>query len=175
MFQVKDVIVYGSQGVCQITGTEEKRINGSKKLYYVLKPVEDKSATIFVPTDNELARKKMRRLLTKEEIHSLIAAMETEDALWIDNENARKERYREILAGADHRELIRMIKAVYAHKKEREAQGKRLHISDERFFKDAENILYSEFQYVLHITDKAALLTYIFQYIEQNGKDPGRV
>ena len=30
MFQVNDVIVYGTQGVCKITGTEEKRLVGRK-------------------------------------------------------------------------------------------------------------------------------------------------
>jgi CarD family transcriptional regulator len=60
-----------------------------------------------------------------------------------------------------------MIKAIYAHKKEREAEGKRLHISDEHFFKDAEQMLYNEFQYVLDIQNKADLITYIFKRLEK--------
>ena len=35
MFQVNDVIIYGAQGVCQITGTEEKTVGGKKKTYFV--------------------------------------------------------------------------------------------------------------------------------------------
>ena len=31
MFQVDDVIIYGAQGVCKITGTEEKTVDGRKK------------------------------------------------------------------------------------------------------------------------------------------------
>ena len=34
-------------------------------------------------------------------------------------------------------------------------------MSDERFFKDAEQILYNEFQYVLHMASKADLMAYI--------------
>lgn len=166
MFQVNDVIVYGTQGVCKIVGTEEKMVNGTKKNYYVLKPVSDKGATIFAPADNELVLKKMRRLLTRDEIHQLIDSMQSENVVWINNENARKERFRGILAKGDHLELISMIKSIYAHKQEREAEGKRLHMSDEHFFKDAEQILYHEFQYVLQIESKHELMDYILSRIE---------
>ena len=152
MFQVNDVIIYGAQGVCQIAGTEDKTVGGAKKTYFILKPVNDKGATIFAPTDNAHVLKKMRRLLSKDEINKLIDSMPDENALWVSNEN-------------EHLELIRMIKAIHAHKTAREAEGKRLHVSDERFFKDAEQILYNEFQYVLDIHSKDDLLRYITQRI----------
>jgi CarD family transcriptional regulator len=60
-----------------------------------------------------------------------------------------------------------MAQALYLHKKEREAEGKRLHMSDEYFMKDAEQILYNEWQYVLNV-DKAGLMNYIFSRIESN-------
>lgn len=167
MFQANDVIIYGAQGVCKITGTEEITVSGKKKTYFVLKPVGDKGSTIFAPTDNELVLRKMRRLLTKDEIHKLIDSMPEENAAWVANENERKELYKNILTKGDHLELIKMIKAIYAHKKERETEGKRLHMSDERFFKDAEQILYNEFQYVLDITGKDDLMRYIFDRIEK--------
>lgn len=167
MFQVNDVIIYGAQGVCKITGTEEKAVGGKKRTYFILKPVSDKGSTIYAPTDNEIVLGKMRRLLTKDEIHKLIDAMPEENATWVENDNERKEQYKKILSGGDHMELIKMIKAIYAHKKEREAEGKRLHMSDERFFKDAEQILYNEFQYVLDLGGKSDLMTYIFTRLEK--------
>ena len=167
MFQMNDVIVYGTQGVCEITGTEEKVISGKRKTYFVLKPVGENGSTIFVPTDNEAVLGKIRRLLTKDQIHQLIDSMGTDDALWMDDENARRELYKSILAKGEHAELIKMIKAIYIHKKQREAEGKRLHMSDERFFKDAEQLLNNEFQYVLKLHSKEALLAYIFDRIEK--------
>lgn len=167
MFQVSDVIIYGAQGVCQIIGIEEKSVSGVKKSYYVLKPVQDKGSTIFAPKDNEVVLKKMRRLLTRDEVHELIDSMQTEDGMWISNEVERKELYRGVLARGDHRELIKMIKAIYAHKLQREAEGKRLHLSDERFFKDAEQLLYNEFQYVLDISSKDEMMAYILARIEK--------
>ncbi len=167
MFQVNDVIIYGTQGVCKITGTEEKTVSGKKKTYFVLKPVSNQGATIFAPTDNEVVLRKMRRLLTRDEIHKLIDSMRSENAVWVANESERKELYKSTLAKGDRMELIKMIKAIYTYKKEREAEGKRLHLSDERFFKDAEQILYNEFQYVLDLGGRDDLMSYIFGRLER--------
>ena len=173
MFQVNDVIIYGAQGVCIIAGIEEKNDNGVPKSYFILKPVNDKGATIFAPTDNELVRRKMRRLLTKDEIHKLIDSMPEESPVWVVNENERKELYKNILTKGDHIELIKMLKAIYAHKQECEAAGKHLHMSDDRFFKDAEKILYNEFQYVLNLQGRNDLMAYILERIETQKQQKG--
>lgn len=167
MYKVNDVIIYGSQGVCRVEDIQEKTVSGSKRMYYVLKPVSDKGATIFAPTGNEYVLKKMRRLLSKDEINRLIDSMPDENLIWLENENERKELYKKVLAGGDRLELIKMIKAIYAHKIAREAEGKRLHMSDERFFKEAEQILYNEFQYVLDLSCKEELMAYVFARIEK--------
>ena len=93
--------------------------------------------------------------------------MPEENVQWITGENERRERYKKILEKGSHLELIQMLKAIYAHKREREVAGKRLHMSDERFLKDAEQILYNEFQYVLGISDKEELMAYIMERIEK--------
>lgn len=169
VFQINDVIIYGSQGVCVIEAIEIKDISGGKKEYYVLKPVKDQGSTIYAPTENPLVQKKMRRLLTVSEINALIDSMPNENTAWIDNVNDRKECYKNLLAEGDHSSLIRMIKAIYAHKKQRESAGKRLHVMDEHFFKDAEQILYNEFQYVLNLKSKDDLMKYILDRLKDNG------
>lgn len=167
MFKVNDVVVYGAQGVCEIVGIDEQRIDGMNKQYFVLKPKGDAAATFYVPTWNEKALAKMRKVLTKNDVDALIDSMPSKRPAWIANENERREAYRKILAGGDHAAIISMIQALYFHKKEREAEGKRLHMSDEHFMKDAEQLLYNEWQYVLNV-DKAGLMAYIFERIEKN-------
>lgn len=167
MFQVNDAIIYGVHGVCKIRGTEDRTVGGTTRTYLVLQPESDKGAAFFVPTDNPHVLEKIRRLLTKDQIHRLIDAMPENDGVWVEDENARRELYKGILTKGDHTELIRMLKAIYAHKKELELTQKRLHISDERFFKDAEQILYNEFQYVLGLESKEALMAYILDRIEK--------
>lgn len=34
-----DVVVYGSQGICRITGTEKMRVGGKSTVYFILNPV----------------------------------------------------------------------------------------------------------------------------------------
>jgi CarD family transcriptional regulator len=165
MFKVNDVIIYGTQGVCEIADIEEKSISGIKKEYYVLKPVQYPGSTIYAPINNEHILKKMRRLLTVSEINNLIDSMPDETSAWIDNVSERKEHYKGLLASGDHSGLIQTIKAIYAHKQKREAEGKRLHVMDEHFFKEAQQILYTEFQYVLNLNSKKDLMQYILNRI----------
>lgn len=167
MFKINDVVVYGSQGVCEIVDIEEKKIDGANKSYFVLKPKADRGATFYVPTWNEKAWGKMRKVMTKKDVNALIDSMPNKTPIWISNENERKEAYKKILTSGDQAAIISMVQALFIHKKEREAEGKRLHMSDEHFMKDAEQLLYNEWQYVLNV-DKAGLMSYIFSRIESN-------
>ena len=167
MFKVNDVVVYGSQGVCEIIGIDERKMDGVSRTYFVLKPNDDKGATCYVPTWNEKALAKIRRVMTKQEVDALIDSMPNKSPTWIANEKVRKEAYKNILASRDQAAIISMVQALFSHKKEREAEGKRVHMSDEHFLKDAEQLLYSEWQYVLNV-DKAGLMAYIFERIERN-------
>lgn len=162
MFQIHDTVLYGADGVCTITGTEHKAIGGTTATYYVLKPVYNPSSTIFVPTNSKQLLSKMRRILSAAEIREIIRSMPAEDALWIENEAERKARYRTVLASGDRTELVRMIKALYLHQQEQQTKGRKLHLSDERFFKEAEKLLYDEFALVLNIK-REQVLPFIMQ------------
>ena len=109
----------------------------------------------------------MRKVMTKKDVDALIDSMPNKKPTWIANENERKEAYKRILASGDQAAIISMVQALFSHKKEREAEGKRLHMSDEYFMKDAEQLLYNEWQYVLNV-DKAGLMAYIFERLEGN-------
>ena len=161
------MVVYGTEGVCQIIGVENQKVGTENKVYFVLKPKSDKEATFYVPTWNEKALGKMRKVMTKQDVDALIDSMPERKPTWIENEKERKEVYKNILAGTDQAAVISMVQALYIRKKEREAEGKRLHMSDEYFMKDAEQRLYNEWQYVLNV-DKAGLMAYIFERIERN-------
>ena len=167
MFKINDVVVYGAQGVCEIVGVEDQRIGRESKMYFDLKPKNDKGATFYVPTWNEKALAKMRKVMTKQDVDALIDSMPSQKPTWIANEKDRKETYKNILTSGDQATVISMVQALYIRKKEREAEGKRLHMSDEYFLKGAEQLLYNEWQYVLNV-DKAGLMAYIFERIESN-------
>ncbi len=164
MFRINDTVMYGIHGVCRIDDITTKEFMGTTKEYYILKPVNDSTATLYVPMHNEKTAGKMRKILSKQEVYHLIETMPETGTLWFKNETERKEQYKKIIARGDHSELIGIIKAIYLQKQKREEEGKHLYISDERFFKEAERVLYDEFQYVLNIK-KEELLPLIFSKV----------
>ncbi len=156
MHKVGDMVLYGAEGLCRIAEITVRDMHWGAVEYYVLKPVSDDGSTIFVPTAGALTEK-MRRVMSAEEIFDLIRTIPDETSEWIDNENERKLRYKGILADGDRRGLMRMIKAIYLHGEERKKAGKKLHLSDERFLKEGEKLLYEEFAHVLNIKREEVL------------------
>jgi len=169
MVNVNDVVTYGVNGICRIVEIEEKIIMGESKNYFVLKPLDGGRSTYYVPVDNEELLGKLHKILSEEEINSLIDSIPNEMTIWIENERERKESYKKIISDGNHSDLIRMIKTIYFHKKEREKEGKKLHMSDERFLKEAEKILYGEFGYVLNLSGDE-LVSYVVKRVNTEGQ-----
>ena len=75
MLKIGDTVLYGTTGVCRVTGETEREIGGEKKVYFVLCPLSQGKCTVFVPKDNELLLKKARKILSKEEILEIIDSL----------------------------------------------------------------------------------------------------
>ncbi len=149
VYKINDAVLYGVNGICTITGVEEKTIDKEIKSYYVLKPVYNKASTLYVPVDSEILISKMRKLLTEEEVYELIDDIKDEEPIWIENEQERNKKYNEILKSGDRRAIMKMIKALYEHRQRIKNTGKKFHVADEKIMRAAESILHEEFAYVL--------------------------
>ena len=151
MFSVGQTVLYGTNGVCKIEDITVKTVGKVKMEYYVLKPVGSESSTLFVPTANEALVKKIRFVLSEEEIRDILADG-NDGEQWIDNKIERSEHFKEIIARGDSAEVVGMIRLIHLHAQEQLAKGKRLHISDERFLKEAEKMVCGEFAMVLNVS-----------------------
>ncbi len=151
MFEAGDTVIYGSQGVCKITGTEQKRIGGKYVNYLVLHPVYDENSTIFVPADNESLIGKMKPVLSEEEVYDMINSISEEEIIEAGDDNERREQYQKIITEGDRYMLFRLIKTLYLKRISQEKKGKKLHQSDEAILKQAEKLLHNEFALVLDI------------------------
>ena len=172
MFNLNDTILYGSHGVCTIVDICKKDFCGDQLEYYTLKPVYDNNASvIFVPTKNTDLTDKMRQILSAAEVHALIHSMPDEQFIWIENENERKMAYADIIRRGDRQELIQLIKTLHQHQENQKANGKKLYVSDENFFREAEKLLYEEFAYVLHL-QQDQVLPFILDQIQIEEKNP---
>lgn len=170
MYQINDMVMYAAQGVCRITDIQSNDFNGTAARYYVLRPVSSESALLYVPADNPAMTEKMRRLLSEDEIFDMIRSLPNAEPLWIENEHVRKERYKELLSQGDRKALIQMVKAVYLHRERLAARGRKMHLTDERFFKEAEKLLYDEFALVLNIR-REEVVPFIVRQLADDGED----
>jgi len=167
MFKENETVVYGRSGVCVIDSIESKSYslkNSSEHKCYVLKPVFDKSSTIFVPVDNEKLTSAMRHVLTKKEIDEMLKSVKKSDAPWIDDRRERNEKFKEILSHGVCRELLLVIKCLTQRKRELSESGKKLCASDDVILKDAHAEVSHEFGYALGL-DKNETEDYIVSHL----------
>lgn len=151
MYQIGETVLYGTEGVCKIEQMQEMKVGGKKKQYYVLKPVYRDGATVFVPTDNELLLGKMKRILSAEEIHQILAEACAQDLEWIEDTNERKMEYQKILLSGDRCGVVRLIRVLYLRRQQLREVGKQLRSGDDQLLREAEKLLNDEFALVLNI------------------------
>lgn len=164
MFEKGEYIIYGTSGVCKIEDITTMNMASvpSDKLFYVLSPSSQKGGKIFTPVDNQ--KTIMRRVLSEKEAKELISEIPEIEELWITNEKMREENYKACMRSGDCRDWIRIIKTLYLRKQQRNAQGKKITATDERYLKMAEDYLYSELEIPLGIP-KAEMEDYITRKI----------
>lgn len=151
MFQRGDQVLYGIHGVCKIVDIESKRLDGKVTEYYVLEPMDQASSKYYIPTQNKAAVAKLRPILMRQELLDLLRSDNVRDNAWTDDENQRKQLYRSLITSGDRAALVRMVHTLHKHKAQQAAMGRRLHLCDENFLRDAQNLLNAEFSLVLNI------------------------
>lgn len=148
MFKENDYVNYQQKGICKIDeisefdfGTDRK-----KRMYYVLKPVFDENSKIYVPVKNAELTNCMRKILTEDEIDSIILSIKNEKVCWIKDHKQRAEKFKGILKQRDERQLLQMIRCICM-----ETEGIKLSSTDMQMLKKAEQILDQEFSFSLKI------------------------
>lgn len=166
MFRVGEMVVYGVHGVCRIVEEENRVIDRKKVTYLALEPVGQGGSRYLVPTHNAAAMSKLKPMLSREDLEALMCSDEVRADGWIKDENQRKQTYRELISSGDRARLMCMVRSLYAHKAAQAAAGKKCHLSDENFLRDAEKLLVSELSIVLQMDAEQAK-----QYIRSHLKD----
>lgn len=156
-FDKGDYVVYSSSGVCCITDIKPMSFQKSEdtQLYYVLTPQSSRSSTIFVPTENETLKSKMRTTLTKLEVEDILQDVKNRAIDWIDDKSERTDKFKQIVADGSRgsfNSLILMAICIYHKKKELSMDKRKLSLSDEGFLRTAESIITDEFSYALGIS-----------------------
>ena len=151
MYQSGDQVVYGVHGVCVVTGTEHRIVDRKQVDYLVLEPLDQPGTKFSVPSGNAAAMAKLRPMIDLESLQMLLRSDTVRENVWIEDENRRKLRYRELITAGDRKELLQMVHTLHRHKEELALTGRKFHLCDDNFLHDAEKLLNSEFSRVLEI------------------------
>ena len=156
MYGIGDKIVYGAQGVMEIVDITDQTVGDITRKYYVLKEYASPSSSLtYVPLDNEALVSQLQPLLTKEEITNAVKTAKNSPPLeWVEENRARSEMYKRILATADRAKMLSMIRSVYETGIRREEEGKKNYIADENIMKKAQKMINAEFSLVLGISEE---------------------
>ena len=152
MYQAGDWVVYGIHGVCRVIGTEKQLVNRKRTQYLVLEPLNQAESRFYLPTENPTAMAKLKAVLCREELSALIGSEEVRQDAWIQEENQRKQYYRDLIGSGDRTALMKMVSTLYRYKAAQAAAGRKFHQSDENFLRDAEKLLASEISLVMELS-----------------------
>ncbi len=166
MYQVGEDVVYGIHGVCRIVDVEARKIDRKTVEYLVLVPKDQTGSRYLVPRGNAAAMAKLRPVMSREDLEALLISPEVRQDGWIADENQRKQYYREVINSGDRTALLRMVHTLHDHRRQQQAAGRKFHLCDENFLRDAQRLLSTEFSVVLEMPP-AEVETYIVSKLEQ--------
>ncbi len=151
MLKLNEKVMYGTTGVCVVQSIEDKKIGREIKRYYVLKPVSQTTSTVFLPANNETLLKKVRSVLSADEVRAMLKVLPSEPDVWVDNDAERKLRFGEIISSGDRKACLVLMRTLHNRQSELSTKGKRLHIADERALKEAQRLIHDEFSVALNM------------------------
>ncbi|MDR0992168.1 MAG: CarD family transcriptional regulator [Ruminococcus sp.] len=165
-YKIGDYVVYGISGVCHFEEIEKRNFEGvGEREYCKLIPIDTKGSAYYIPS--ETLHQKVRKPMTAEEIHAFIDDIPNIGTDFEDDNNMRKADCRAVIQSGDFRRMIGMTRALYLFRERQKLHGKKLPMADEKNMHTAENIIYSEFAFVLGIHFEQ-VENYILNRLENN-------
>lgn len=167
MYELGDIVTYGAHGVCRIADREIRRVDRKNLTYLVLEPLDKGSSRYYVPAQNEAAMSKLRSVLSRQELEELLHLERIREDGWIQDENQRKQSYKKLMVSGDREGLLRAIHSIYRQRETLTAAGRKIHLCDDNFLRDAEKVLTGEIAITLDMTQAEAK---DFLRVKLNGK-----
>lgn len=163
MFEKGDFVVNTNNGICEISDIVTMNMSGVEKEYYILIPIEEKTAKVYLPVD--IAEKRIRLTMKKDEALKFLKEIKAVDGVLVENEKEREKIYKDAINSRDPKRLISIMKTLYLRRKKRLEDGKKCTAIDDRYFKLAENHLHGELAFALGV-QKSEVGQIIESYVE---------
>lgn len=152
MFQVGDLIMYGSTGVCRVEEITTRDFDRSDpdKLYYTLQPVYQ-TGVIYAPVEN--TKVFMRPVISKEKAYEVIDQMPVVESEIFRSTSTQQlsKHYQSVIDEHEILSLISLTKSIHRKKLAAEKQNRHLGQIDKKYMKRAEDLLFGELAAALNI------------------------
>lgn len=143
MFNIGDLVIYSTHGICKIDDICEKTVLGTTRPYYVLRPIEDNyHLKISAPVHSDKVL--MLELIKEEEANEVIVSFKSPGIKWIDNPNKRHNVYSDIVNTGNRLEVAKVVNTLIRKKIEVERLDRKFHERDRKFLNNIQNILFEE-------------------------------
>ncbi|MGN0660059.1 MAG: CarD family transcriptional regulator [Emergencia sp.] len=166
MYEIDDLIMYGSTGVCRVCDITKPDFaaEDEDKLYYVLEPLYQ-SGVIYAPVDNEKVF--MRPVITESEAKDLIDNIPKIHTEIYKNSSMQQltKYYQSVIDTHKCSDLLKLTKSIHQKKVDAMKQNRHLGQIDKKFMKRAEDLLFGEFAAALKIS-RDDVQTYIIARLE---------
>ena len=148
MFNIGDLIIYSSLGICRIDNICEQTYNGITRKYYVIQPVEDKNLTIHNPVDNDQVV--MLGMINRDDALEILESFKEKGIRWIDKGHDRTREYTDIVKTGDRKEISKIINTLMRKKFDADRNGKKIGDPDRRLLSSIQNIMFKELAIALN-------------------------
>lgn len=142
MFDIKDKVVYGVIGVCQIEDINTPPIKGIDGEYYFLQPVYDSKGLIYSPVKS--TKVLMRSVMEKGEAKTLVERAKNCKTDEVLNEAVMAYQYDDMIKSQNALEYMHLIRGLYNIKNERAKDLRKMKSADSRILITARKLLYGE-------------------------------
>ncbi len=148
-FHKGDTVMHWTYGIGQIVNLEERALDGSKTVYYV---VQVRDMTVWVPADNKV-RSRLRPPTPKSRFQRLLAILSSPSEPLPEDRLERKTRLLQLLEDGRPESLCQVIRDLSAYQKR---QVRPMNDNDQMILKQSRNTLLGEWGFVLSITHAQA-------------------
>jgi len=148
MYNVGDVVIYSSHGLCSVEDICEQTFSDITKTYYVLQPLNDSKLTIRTPIDN--AKKQLRDIIKKDEALKILRSFTSPGVEWIEQNTHRMRFHVEIVKTGDRQKQANLLNTLLRKKFEYEANEKKFPNQEEKLLHSLQEIIFSEFSVALN-------------------------
>ncbi|MFA1822003.1 CarD family transcriptional regulator [Virgibacillus oceani] len=142
MFNIGDLIIYTTHGLCEIVDICDKNIGNVTRTYYVMHPMEDPKLTISIPKD--IGEKNMQPVMEKREAKMILQSFQNIGIPWIEDARERNKKYSNLVKTGERKDISRIANTLMRKKSELRKNKQKMSEQDRKLLESIQHILFQE-------------------------------